>query len=67
MLKENFSSSLENIFTLAFLVNSILLLFVSLINLSLSDLIFPLIGDIADDCSTEALAAPPIWKVLIVS
>ena len=24
-------------------------------------------GDEADDCSTDALAAPPIWKVLIVS
>ena len=36
-------------------------------NLIFSNLILPDIGALALDCSTDELAAPPIWKVLIVN
>ena len=67
ILEEYLSPSLSDIFILPFLLKTILLLNRSSIIFMFSNLTLPETGAIALDCSTEELAAPPMWNVLIVS
>ena len=67
MFIEYFSIPLLSIIIFPFLLKIILLENLSSINLIFSNFSFPSIGAWELDCSTDELAAPPIWNVLIVN